>query len=275
MNPLPNLMPLPTLVRLFSVKCAVKFKPAPLVLFLLLCCNSPVLFAQDTVSGLAPKPSLQTRSTEEKPAGLIIEKGLKFNILTFSLSSRNAQNDNNIFVNYLDQKKSSWSVRADGGYIIKKNLGVGLGLSYGQSKENNLIKNGDGNLTSNQSFSNNYGVRPFIKNFIPLDNKNRFYIVNQTEIQLLFDRSIKESVVDEILTRTYTSKDTYGVGLRPGLMVFIVKNFAFETTVDIFGINTSIERGHTTGKPDSRVTTTDMNFKVNILKIGFGFSTYF
>ncbi|MCX2453737.1 hypothetical protein OQX61_20875 [Pedobacter sp. PLR] len=273
MNSLFTPMLLSTLFRFFLAKSSTKLRPAALVLFLLLCCNNLTLFAQEqqTTSEVAR----QNMPKEEKPDGLIIEKGLRFNILTFSLSSRNAVNDNNLFVNYLDQKKNSWSVRADGGYIIKKNLGVGLGLSYGQSKDNNLIKNSDGNLTSNKSFSNNYGVRPFIKNFIPLDRKNRFYIVNQTEIQLLFDRSIKESVVDEILTRTYTSKDTYGVGLRPGLMIFIVKNFAFETTVDIFGINTTIERGHATGKPDSRVTTTDMNFKINILKIGFGFSTYF
>lgn len=244
-----------------------------MMFFSILCCSSSRLFAQEQQSIHTNEKTIVSK--EDNPEGLVIEKGLKFSILTFSLSSRNAVNDQNLFVNYLDQKKSSWAVRADGGYIIKKNLGAGLGLSYGQSKENNLIKAADGALTNNKSFSNNYGVRPFIKNFIPLDRKNRFYIVNQTEIQLLFDRSIKESVVNEILTRTYTSKDTYGVGLRPGLMIFIVKNFAFETTVDIFGINTSVETGRTTGQPDSRVTTTDMNFKINILKIGFGFSTYF
>ncbi|MBB2147915.1 hypothetical protein [Pedobacter gandavensis] len=272
MNSQITLMPFPSLSPGRLLVFPSKLRSTVLILFLI-AISSPTLFAQEQQSNSATEK--QSLSEEEKPAGLIIEKGLKFNILTFSLSNRNAVNDNNIFVNYLDQKKTSWTVRADGGYIIKKNLGVGLGLSYGQSKDNNLIKGADGNLTSNKSFSNNYGVRPFIKNFIPLDRKNRFYIVNQTEIQLLFDRSIKEKVVDEILTRTYTSKDTYGVGLRPGLMIFIVKNFAFETTVDIFGINTSIERGRSTGMPDSRVTTTDMNFKINILKIGFGFSTYF
>ncbi|WP_316822011.1 hypothetical protein [Pedobacter gandavensis] len=273
MNPLPTRMSFCKSSYSSNTGLSKQQGCAALVLFVLFCFNSSTLFAQEQPSRLDIMK--QTESKEEKPDGLVIEKGLKFNILTFSLSSRNAVNDNSIFVNYIDQKKNSWTVRGDGGYIIKKNLGVGLGLSYGQSKDNNLIKNADGNLTSNKSFSNNYGVRPFIKNFIPLDRKNRFYIVNQTEIQLLFDRSVKESVVDEILTRTYTSKDTYGVGLRPGLMIFIVKNFAFETTVDIFGINTSIERGKTTGMPDSRVTTTDMNFKINILKIGFGFSTYF
>lgn len=262
MNSLPTLMPLSTLCRRTA-----------LILFCLWCGNASRGYAQE--QGANTDPEKPTASKEEKPDGLVIEKGLRFNILTFSLSSRNAVNDKNIFVNYIDQKKNSWSVRADGGYIIKKNLGVGLGLAYGQSKDNNLIKGTDGALTENKSFSNNYGVRPFIKNFIPLDRKNRFYIVNQTEIQLSFDRSVKESTVNEILTRTYTTKDTYGVGLRPGLMVFIVKNFAFETTVDIFGINTAVERSRSTGMPDSKVTTTDMNFKVNILKIGFGFSTYF
>ncbi|ALL06442.1 hypothetical protein AQ505_13610 [Pedobacter sp. PACM 27299] len=273
MNYLPTLKPFSSLYCLKSTASPLKLRPAAVVLFFFLCCSNSVLFAQDQQSIKGNEKSFVSK--EEQPEGLVIEKGMKFSILTFSLSSRNAVNDNNFFVNYLDQKKSSWAVRADGGYILRKNLGAGLGLSYGQSKENNLIKAADGALTSNRSFSNNYGVRPFIKNFIPLDRKNRFYIVNQTEIQLLFDRSIKESTVNEILTRTYTSKDTYGVGLRPGLMIFIVKNFAFETTVDIFGINTSVETGRTTGQPDTRVTTTDMNFKINILKIGFGFSTYF
>ncbi|WP_316839031.1 hypothetical protein [Pedobacter gandavensis] len=273
MNPLPKRMPFLKSIRQSNAILFRRPGSISLILLFFCCWSSSSLFAQEQLYKSEIKQ--QTDSKEEKPDGLVIEKGLRFNILTFSLSSRNAVNDQNLFVNYIDQKKNSWAVRGDGGYIIKKNLGVGLGLSYGQSKDNNLIKNADGNLTSNKSFSNNYGVRPFIKNFIPLDRKNRFYIVNQTEIQLLFDRSVKESVVDEVLTRTYTSKDTYGVGLRPGLMIFIVKNFAFETTVDIFGINTSVEKSKTTGMQDSRVTTTDMNFKINILKIGFGFSTYF
>ncbi|WP_316816613.1 hypothetical protein [Pedobacter nyackensis] len=213
--------------------------------------------------------------SNEKPDGISISKGLKFSILTFSLSSRNAVNDNNILVNYIDQKKNSWDIRADGGYIIKKDLGVGLGLSYGESKDNNIIKKSDGGLTFNKSFSNDYGIRPYIKNFIPLDNKNRFYIINQTELQFLFDHLVKESTTDDILTRTYTTRNTYGIGLRPGLIIFIVKNFAFETTVDIFGVKRTVERSRISDMPDSKVATTDLNFKINVLKVAFGFSTYF
>lgn len=211
----------------------------------------------------------------ENQDGIVIDKGLRFSILTFSLSSRNAVNDNGFLINYVDQKKNSWDIRADAGYIFKKNLGAGLGLSYGQAKDNNTVKRSDGNLAFNRSYSTDYGVRPYIKNFIPLDRKNRFYIINQTELQLVFDRTVKENTVDEILTRTYSSKDTYGIGLRPGLMIFIVKNFAFETTVDIFGVKRTVETNKTSGLPDSRVSTTDLDFKVNVLRLAFGFSTYF
>lgn len=252
-----------TSLRLSPYFCVV-------VILFTLANNSSVL-AQNQPS----KEEQQQSSSNDRIDGVVIDKGLKFSILTFSMSSRDAINDNNIFVNYVNQKKSSWNVRADGGYILKKNLGVGLGLSYGQSKDNNTIKASDGALTDNKSYSNDYAVRPYIKNFIPLDNRNRFYIINQTELQLVFARSIKESTANEILTRTYTSKNTYGIGLRPGLLIFIVKNFAFETTVNIFGINTSVERSRISGQPDSKVRTTDMDFKVNVLKLAFGFSTYF
>lgn len=80
------------------------------------------------LSGLLNATSLSAQENEppkERIDGIKMSKGLKFAILTFSVSSRDAVNDNNFLVNYVDQKKSSWDVRVDGGYIIKKDLGLG------------------------------------------------------------------------------------------------------------------------------------------------------
>ncbi|MEN9570481.1 MAG: hypothetical protein RL172_1712 [Bacteroidota bacterium] len=217
----------------------------------------------------------QQNNTDAASDGVAMDKGTWFSTLTFSLSTRRAENDNTIFVNYVSQKRNSWSVRGDGGFIFKKNVGVGMGFSYGQTRENNVVTASDGASTSNQLYSNNFTARPFVKNFIPLGEKNRLYIINQTEIQLSFEHSIRESVSNDILTRKYSNKQTYGIGFRPGLLLFIQKNFAFETTVDVFGLQRSIEKTTTTGQPDSKVVKSDADLKIDILKLAFGFSLYF
>lgn len=118
MNSLPTLKPFSSLHCLKSTVSPLKLRLAAVILFSFLCCSSAVLFAQDQQAIKSNEKPFASK--EEQSEGLVIEKGMKFSILTFSLSSRNAVNDQNLFVNYMDQKKSSWAVRADGGYIIKK-----------------------------------------------------------------------------------------------------------------------------------------------------------
>jgi hypothetical protein len=82
--------------------------------------------------GLIPKS--QSQSTSSEDAGIPITKGTWFSSLSLSASQKNAENERQLFATYLTEERRSFSIRLDPGYVIKDNLGIGLGLLYGSTE---------------------------------------------------------------------------------------------------------------------------------------------
>jgi outer membrane protein W len=218
---------------------------------------------------------LAQQTSKQVTTGVEMHKGTWFAGGTLSTGNRQAENENQLFTLMIKQKKNDFEVRIDGGYMIKENLAVGMGLLYGQNNEQSLQQNSDGVQTDVKVAGDYYAFRPFVKNFIPLGQSHRFYVIIPTELQIGFGSKVKESTTDAILTRTFTTSNFYGIALRPGMLVFLHKNFGFEVNVGAFGLNTSLEKSSTTNQPDSRVRTRDLDLKINILNLSLGFSGYF
>jgi hypothetical protein len=222
-----------------------------------------------SISGIAQNAA--SDSTE----GVRMQKGVWFAGGTISLGSRKAENENQLFVYNVNQKKQTTEVRVDAGYLIRENVGIGLGALYGRIKEINTQKASDGTLTDNNIAESYYAFRPFVKNFIPLGKSHRFYVVIPTELQIGFGSTVKEATTNAVLTRTYTKSTYYGIAMRPGLLIFMYKNFGFEVNVGALGLNSRVDKGTVTGQPDSKVVTHDLDLKINILNLSLGFSGYF
>lgn len=219
--------------------------------------------------------SIAQGTTSDSTDGVPMRNGTWFAGGTISLGSRKAENESQLFAYNVNQKKSTTEIRVDGGYLIKENLGIGLGALYGSTKEINTQKASDGTLTDNNIAENYYAFRPFVKNFIPLGKSHRFYVVIPTELQVGFGSTVKEATTNAILTRTYTKSTYYGIAMRPGLLIFIYKNFGFEVNVGALGLNSRVDKGTVTGQPASKVVTHDLDLKINILNLSLGFSGYF
>lgn len=209
------------------------------------------------------------------PNGVPISKGTMFSSLTFSAGSREAENESQLLYYVVDQDRSSLEIRLDPGYVIKENLAVGMGLLYGYNKEKRLQRNSDGTLTDFQSYQRNFALRPYVKNFIPLGNSHKFYVVIPTELQFGNGSRVQESTTNGLLTRTYSSTFYYGLEMRPGLLAFIVENFGFEVNVGAFGLSSSIEKIKKTNEPDGQVKNNDLSLRINLLQLSFGFAAYF
>lgn len=206
--------------------------------------------------------------------GVEILKGTMFSSLNFSYSRRDAENNDQLLVYYQNQKRYRSEVRLDPGYVVKNNLGVGIGLLYGNDQGNSVQLSSDGVITTNRFYGDSYAVRPFVKSFLPLGSGKRFYIIIPAELQFGYGGRVNESTTNEILTRTYTETLYYGFELRPGLLAFIVDNFGFEVSVGAFGLSSSIANTSTTGQPDGKVETNDINLAINLFQLSLGFSLY-
>jgi hypothetical protein len=214
----------------------------------------------------------QTNSSQS--TGIPITKGTWFSSLSLSASSKQAENERQLFATYLNESRSSFLIRLDPGYVIKDNLGIGLGLLYGSTEDISTQQASDGVISDVKLAERRMAFRPYIKNFIPLGTSNRFYIIIPTEIQIGYGSQLKEVTTNQVLTRTYSNTLYYGLEMRPGMLVFVHKNFGFEVNVGAFGLSNSVSRGTATNLPDSKVVNNDLSLKINLLELALGFSIY-
>lgn len=231
------------------------------------------------------------KKVAEKPvahsAGKRLSKGTWLIGGTLSAKTNNLSDVDLLFVDVKDFDQRAFNVRLEGSYFYKENVSVGLGLQFGESKVDlgaNLLDNSyEKNI---RTFNRSYGALGFIKNHIPISSNDVFYVTNQTELYYGYDSGPSETYVGDILERQYASQHKIGVSIRPGILVFLTDNFAFDLNMGILGFSHSNQNVRYTypennppsednRKEDGKNKSTDLNLKFDLLKLGFGFSYYF
>ena len=206
---------------------------------------------------------------------------------TFSAKSNSLSDIDLLVVDVEKFDQRAFNLRLEGSYFFKENISVGLGLQFGEDKADlvaDLLNNSYERDIRN--FSRSYGVLGFIKNHIPVSSNDVFYVTNQTELYYGFKSGPSETYISEILERKYAKKHSIGVSIRPGILIFLTDNFAFDLNMGILGFSHSQENvtyeyppnntpSDDTRKNDSKNRSTNLNLKFDLLKVGFGFSYYF
>jgi len=66
-----------------------------------------------------------------------------------------------------------------------------------------------------------------------------------------------------------------GLGVRPGLLAFVLKNFAVETSVNVAGAKFTVTEINSTNAPDTKVQSGSLDVKFDLLQLYLGFIGYF
>lgn len=193
---------------------------------------------------------------------------------TFSLQSSNTNNKNQLIRYVEEDRVNIFTVKADAAYAFLDNNFAGLGILYGQTHRSGNYENSDGELYFEQQFGNSISFTPFLKNFTPLDKKGRFNIVTQIEFLNQLDQGITETNLNDNITRKLTAKYTGLIGIRPGISVFVIKNVAFETTLNVAGIKYTWLKTEITDQPVSRASTGTIDFKIDLFQLNIGIFVY-
>lgn len=205
-----------------------------------------------------------------------LDKGSFFLGGTLGLNLKSAENENQLLRTALKERSDKFSLRLDGAYALKDNWFLGLGLVWGvTNREGDYKDPNSGDISDIQFHSTSYSVRPFMKNHLPLSPNRRFNLVVQTELGFTIDQSIQQTRIDEVITRSLKKEWGMGLGIRPGLLVFVLKNAAMEASVNIAGIGFSVSETNETDKPDAIVKSADLDLKIDLLQLNLGFITYF
>ena len=86
----------------------------------------------------------------------------------------------------------------------------------------------------------------------------------------------ENGVVDGMQNYAGTYSKSFGasVALQPGIVAFVTNNTALELSVGVFGIGVDRVTQVKNQIDQGEFTSSDMNFKLNFLSIGFGVSFY-
>ena len=169
-------------------------------------------------------------------------------------------------------------------YAIGKNMAVGVRFGYGRTllaldNASVSVAGNDFNIDYFHRLNHSYTGTIFWRPYIPLGTSNRFAIF--AEVQLNFTGSQSKLVAENGVVDGYQDyKGTYSkslggsIALQPGITAFVTNDIALELSIGVFGIGYEKTTQLKNQVEQGEIKSTNMNFKVNLLSIGFGVSFY-
>lgn len=192
-------------------------------------------------------------------------------------------NDNYSFFIFenIDSDGYTFKVSPMIGYAVRDNMALGVRFIYGRTLlkvdggELNLGDDESGtHITADYYYSlkHSYSVAAVWRQYIPLGSNKRFALFNELSLTLGGHQS--KFAADQPVRGTYETGKTVSLGVSPGLIAFATNTMAVEINVGVMGISYT----HTTQVKNqvstADVSTSNMNFRVNLLSIGLGVSFY-
>ncbi len=226
----------------------------------------------------------RTQAFENKNNYALLEKRVSYFSFNLGFKSNDIDNwwlDPIAIVDYVYNRNLSTYVSV--GHFIGNNIAVGAKFGYSFSDVRlrmsadilDIIISAKTYETNN--ISRSYTGSFFLKNYIPLDAAQRFFLVSETSLQYSNTNSLSRNLFDEgvKIHKTLREKHSIGVGISPGFMYFMTRGFAFEFAMNpviaywerVKTVNNEVEKGSTLNY--------GLNFKFMPFNIQFGFAYYF
>lgn len=218
---------------------------------------------------------LNAQNPESDEAPSLLRKGIVFGGFSGGASLRESENENALVVTIQEQSKTGYNLIFAGGYLLKPEFALGAAIRIDQSRLNKTIVDSEGITSDIQEAGSIITSSIFVKAFIPITPNKRINLYNIAGIALVADRNVTENFSQDVLTRTYASKNSLQLGVSPGIQVFIVEGFATEVGVNVAGFSATRKVVNVNGEYDSGVNTFDLDLRVNILSLNISFYYYF
>lgn len=164
-------------------------------------------------------------------------------------------------------------------YMRKDNLGIGMRLEYGRNMASidtaAVSIQGIGlALDDYHTISQDFRAKAILRNYIPIGDSKVFALVNETQLSFGFGQSKLTRRQDPGILGTYQNSYSVGLNVCPGMMAFASEHLAIEFSVNLLGLTFTDTRQIHNQVASGSVKTTSVNFKINVLSIGFGLYYY-
>ena len=205
-----------------------------------------------------------------------VAKGRAYGVLTFSLDQRDAENENQLLRQVIDQNKLDYRVIASGGYALKDNFTVGLGFSYGRQREDITFLNEDEEEITSKSVGQDVSFIPNIRKYIPL-GVGKLQIFVQTDLRLSLGESLERNFMAMEVEKIEENFTEVKLGVQPGVVLFFTREWAFEASVGVAGLTSrwTTQTLNNDEANQSKIHQSSIDLKLNLLALNLGVAYYF
>ena len=194
----------------------------------------------------------------------------------FSLKDQKLQNQNRLFDKVLDGQDLDYDLTFKGGYFLSNFTMVGGNFIYNRDKFVGTVVQ-DSDTISRERITSIGTIAPTIKTYFPLTKNKRLSFFNELGVGFGFGNTLTRDTknIDEI-SKTYTDEFSFTVGLSPGITFFAIENFAFEVQLNnLIGYELQVSNKTSDAAEESKVTTHNVNFNIDLLSLNLGLAYYF
>ena len=205
-----------------------------------------------------------------------------------SYSLHNNDSFDIVVINDVDSQGYTVNVAPIIAYAPWKNMAVGVRFIYGRSLlsiDNADLSVGEGdtgvniNVDMYHKIKHSYTGSIFWRPYIPLGRNNRFAIFAEVQLNMSGSQGkivTTNGMIDGLQDYRGSYSTSFGasLALQPGIVAFATNNIALELSIGVFGIGYEKINQEFNQVDEGTYVSSDMNFKVNLLSVGFGVSFY-
>lgn len=238
--------------------------------------KATLLFAM--IAGLAASPIMAQvpfdRGMKEKT--VFVPKNQWIAGVSVSYSTESYDNYQFLVLENLNGNGYSFKVSPMAMFSFSNDLAAGGRFSYSRSllKMDDLsvvlASDMDFNTENLYSLSHSYGFTCLFRNYIPLGNSKRFGLFNEVQLKFAGGQSKLASGAGKALSGTYSQNFDLGIGVTPGLVMFLNNYSAIEVNVGVLGFNYHNTRMVTDQIYVANMKRHSANFKINLFSITIG-----
>lgn len=253
--------------------------------------ESQVAEAPAAVKVTETAPVLTDSAKPAKKAGLLdalfpiepdesISKGHFYAGTTLSLIQANTEDDalNILIGDVYEAYGYTFTVEAFGGYFIRDAMALGVRAGYSRTWfdiDFSLMEDLMDVKERRKYVSNGFFVQPLLKNYLKVLDSRIFYLFNETSVSVEYSYGISQTDDGEDMKKTRNRGWSIKAGLNPGICVMVLDRFAFETSVGLLGLSSSIIDVEENDETSSRFVYNIVNFTINLLALDFSLVTFF
>lgn len=255
----------------------------------------PAVVVADTVPAkpaVAATDTVQAKSdSSTRKGGLLeslypVEKDeaiAKGNVLSgASLSLIQAETDDDaldvIIGEIYEAEGYTFTVEAFAGYFVKDALAVGARAGYSRTwyDINFSLMEDLVDLSQHRKYvSNGFFIQPFLKNYLKVLDSRTIYFFNETSLMVEYSYGLSQTDDGEDISKTKNTMWTFKFGLNPGLCIMVLDRVAFETSVGLLGLSSSIVDVDENDEKHSKLVYNIVNFTINLLALDFSLVYFF